>query len=552
MPRIVIEQPGEPVRSVPLSGNETRLGRAEDNDVVLVAVEVSRHHATLEQHGEKIILKDLESMNGTYVNRQRIVERVLSHMDEIWFGGKSRIVFRDDSEDQSGDAERGARSSAPGLADNLEKIREEMDRVSVIMTMMGKAGESGSTTQGAAMDAAAPKGEDVLNMGKAFRRLTALYNATRQISSGFDLNKRLADVMDTAVEVMGANRGFLLLNAEGRSELDVRVARGMGGELQASSPSMGIARSAAIDGEPVLMLSAESDSQFGMRESIIRQKIGSAMCVPLRVEDRILGSIYVDKQRNLPPFNEEDLELFASIAAQSAMAIHNVQLYEQMMAAEKERTRLGRFLSPTIVGEIMKESSRLELGGRKTQVTTMFADVRGFTKIGEMLSPGELVGLLNEHFTAMTEIVFKYSGALDKYNGDEVMALFGAPLAADDDAERALRAALEMQQRNAELNAERARTSRPTFELGIGVATGEVIAGYIGSPDRMDFTVMGDRVNTASRFCSAAAAGQILTGETTRDMLDGIFEFRAAGTPLLKNKAEVLETFEVVSLKPGK
>ena len=543
MPQVVIEQPGLPPKTVPLSDGEISLGRAEDNSIVLSAEEVSRHHAKICCRDGKTILVDLKSMNGTYVNRQRIVERVLSHEDEIWFGAKCKLVFRDDTHYGKDDETFDKQDS--NIFKDLNKIRAEMDRVGNSLTLIGKAGD----LEIAKEDQPQGTPEDLMKMSKAFRRLDALYRASKLISSDFDLKKRLSDVIDTAMEVMEADRGFVLLHTDDTDALEVSVARGMGKELEANSPSMGIAGRAAIDGEPVLMIDADSDTNFGMRESIIRQNIRSAMCVPLSIEDRTLGSIYVDKQKGGQPFNEEDLELFMSLAAQSAMAIENVKLVEQKVEAEKERASLGRFLSPAVVEEIMKKDSVLELGGQKRIVTTMFADVRGFTQIGEMISAQELVGLLNEHFTAMTEIVFQYEGTLDKYNGDEVMALFGAPLSASDDAQRSIKAAVAMQARNAELNLDREADGRPTFEIGIGIASGEVIAGYIGSPDRLDFTVMGDRVNTASRFCSVAGPGQIVTGETTYELVKDIAECRAMGTPELKNKKIAVQAFEIVGLK---
>jgi len=327
------------------------------------------------------------------------------------------------------------------------------------------------------------------------------------------------------------------------------VARQMGQDLQAESPSMGIAGRAAIDGEPVLMNGAMEDSPFSGRESIIRQQIASAMCVPLKVEDRIFGSFYLDTRRIGHRFVEEDLELFASLAAQSALTIENSRLYEQAIEAEKKRSNLGRFLSPAIVDMVMREDAALELGGARRVVTTMFCDIRGFTLIAERTTPDQLVSLLNEHFTAMTEIIFRFHGTLDKFIGDEIMAVFGAPLSAPDDARRAICAALAMQEANAQLNQRRAAERQPVFEVGIGIDTGDVIAGYVGSPDRMEFTVVGDRVNTARRLCSLAGPGQVVVGESTFQLVRHEVEVRTIGTVLLKGKETPVHAFEIVRFK---
>lgn len=179
----------------------------------------------------------------------------------------------------------------------------------------------------------------------------------------------------------------------------------------------------------------------------------------------------------------------------------------------------------------------------------MFCDIRGFTSISENITAKTLIDLLNDHFTAMTNIVFEHGGTLDKYNGDEVMALFGAPFNTDDDALRAVKAALAMKQKNLEMNELRKLENKPTFDIGIGIATGEVIAGYIGSPERMDFTVIGDRVNTASRLCSIARPGQIVIADTTFHMVSDHVELNSIGPQSLKNKAKPVDAYEVLGLK---
>ncbi len=545
MPQVIVEQPNIPSMTIPLSSDEIRFGRAEDNNVVLVADEVSRHHAVLRRRNEKMLLCDLNSLNGTYVNRQRIVERVLSHMDEIWFGGKCRLVYRDDTIYGSMPSSNLSESK---LLSDVNKIRAELDRAGNNLTLIAE-GSRAPFAKPTLVDPAQPTAEDLITMGRAYRRLSALYRASKFIASDFDLSRRLSDVLDTAIEVMGADRGFILLHDEASNRLRVSVAREMGQELAASSPSMGIAGASAIDGIPVLMGSSIDDSEFGMRDSIIRQRITSAMAVPLRIEDRILGSIYVDSRKPSVTFNEEDLELFVSLATQLAMAIDNVHLYERMLEAEKKRSNLSRFLSPAIVDEIMKQDSVLELGGQKRLVTTLFCDIRGFTPIAERIPARLMVDLLNEHFTAMTEIIFAYKGTLDKYIGDEIMAVFGAPLSAEDDAERAVRAAIEIQQRNIEINAQRTHDGRPAFHLGIGINTGEVIAGYIGSPMRMEFTVVGDHVNTARRLCDLAKPGQIVGGGSTYQLVQDCVEARAIGSVILEGKANPVDAYELCAMK---
>jgi adenylate cyclase len=543
MPQVIIEQPGVPAVTVPLSRQLIRFGRAEDNEVVLVAEEVSRHHAELHRRGDSFVLLDKKSLNGTYVNRQRVAERPLAHMDEIWFGSKCRLVYRDDTsfgrdESQKHDSK---------LLQDVDKIREEMDRVGDNLTLIARAGRTPAPGGTTLVQTPAPRPADLMAVSRAYRRLSALYRASKLIASDFDLSRRLSDVLDTAMEVMDADRGFVLLR-EQDGNLRVSVAREMGQDLEASSPSMGVAGKAAIDGEPVLMAGG-AENGLNLRESVVRQRITGAMAVPLKMEDRILGSIYVDTRRWDVSFNEEDLELFASLAAQLAMAIDNVHLYQANLAIEKKRSNLSRFLSPAIVEQIMEEGSKLELGGSKRVVTTLFCDIRGFTPIAERMPPHEMVELLNEHFSAMTELVFNYKGTLDKYIGDELMAVFGAPIAAEDDPLRAARAAVAIQAKNVELNTVRFEEGRPRLELGIGINTGEVIAGYIGSPMRMEFTVVGDHVNTARRLCDIAKNGQTIIGGPTWRKIKDHAETLAIGAVVLEGKANPVDAYELIGMK---
>ncbi|MBI2426005.1 MAG: FHA domain-containing protein [Candidatus Hydrogenedentes bacterium] len=548
MASVTIEQPGVPTMTVPLSGNEISFGRSEESDVVLVADEVSRHHAKICRRGENMVLVDLKSLNGTYVNRQRIVERVLSHMDEIWFGSRCNLVYRNDTQLSAKEKEAKAEAEPDRQVErDMDKIREEMDRVGNSMTMIGRktpfiAAEVKAKT--AEADSA-----DIVKMSRAYRRMAALHKASQIMASNFDLKKRLSDVLDLVMEVLEADRGFVMLREEDSNNLNVKVAREMGRELEASSPSMGIAGRAAIDGESVLMADRASDKEFGMRESIIRHEILSAMCVPLKIKDRILGSIYIDTRRPDITFSEEDLELFASLSSQSALAIDNVRLHDQVVEAEKKRSEFGRFLSPGIVDRIMNEAESVELGGQRAMVTTLFCDIRGFTNMTEKITPTQLMDLLNEYFTAMTRIIFDHKGTLDKYVGDEIMAVFGAPVSTGDDEYQAVASALAIQKKNAELNVTREREGRPTFELGIGIDTGDVFAGYFGSPMRMEYTVVGDRVNTASRFCSMAGPGKVIVGNATWEKIQDRVVTVPIGAVMLKGKEQEVHAHEIVALK---
>ena len=187
-----------------------------------------------------------------------------------------------------------------------------------------------------------------------------------------------------------------------------------------------------------------------------------------------------------------DLDLLTALGHNAAVAIERARLNQKIVAEEKKRERLGRFLSPQVTNRIINstESQGPELGLPETKdASVLFADIVGFTSMSEKMSPAAVSYLLNDYLSRMTEIIFKYDGTLDKYIGDAIMAVFGAPLDMPDHAERAIRTALEMRERLEEFNAE--RREGPQLRIRIGINSGKVVAGEIGSVNKKEYTVLG-------------------------------------------------------------
>jgi adenylate cyclase len=185
-------------------------------------------------------------------------------------------------------------------------------------------------------------------------------------------------------------------------------------------------------------------------------------------------------------------------------------------------------------------------GGELRETTVLFADIRGFTSMSESHEPRIVVDALNEYFERMVEIAFRYEGTLDKFIGDEMMVLFGSPVAHEDDPDRAVRAALEMQGALADINERHEAQGLPPFQIGIGINTGEVVAGYIGSSQALEYTVIGDPVNTGARLCALAKPGQTLLSEGTVEKLNGGFAFEELPKEKVKGKARPIRVFELI------
>jgi adenylate cyclase len=259
--------------------------------------------------------------------------------------------------------------------------------------------------------------------------------------------------------------------------------------------------------------------------------------------------IHVDSPVTLNCFGSRDLDLLTALANFTAIAVERSRMNEKFALEERRRRRLGRFLSPQVAARVL-ESTEDEHGLAQAlppelrEVTILFADLVGFTTLSERLGPEATAYLLSDYFSQMTEVVFRFDGMLDKFIGDAVMAVFGAPLDMPDHAERAVQAALAMQKRLAAFNADRSAAEK--VQMRIAVNTGRVVAAEIGSSSKMEYTVLGDAVNVASRLESGVARpGTVVIGPQTHAMVASRFECRSLGEFRLKGKTEAIEAFAV-------
>ncbi|MCG2776309.1 MAG: GAF domain-containing protein, partial [Desulfobacterales bacterium] len=303
-----------------------------------------------------------------------------------------------------------------------------------------------------------------------------------------------------------------------------------------------------INGKVALLISnAMTDSRLDGAKSAMIQQIRSAICVPLWREDKIIGVIQLDSIRIDNQFNQDDLELLKAIGSQAAMVIEQSALNERIREEERMRNRLQRFHSPQVIEMILKggeETIDDIMESKELIATILFADIVGFTRLSETMPPREINIILNRYFSRMTDIVFSHGGTLDKYIGDGLMAVFGAPMEKEDDAERAVRTALEIRR---QLTAMMKTTSADRrFDIRVGLNTGRVVAGNIGSPKRMEYTVIGDPVNVASRLESIAKPNQIIIGEETFGLVKNKFKIQEIGTRKVKGKSSGIMVYEVL------
>lgn len=229
--------------------------------------------------------------------------------------------------------------------------------------------------------------------------------------------------------------------------------------------------------------------------------------------------------------------------------------FNDMTRGLKERARLKqsfrRYVSGEIAERILSETSDLNLKGEQVEATVLFVDMRGFTSLSEKHTPREVVDLLNSYFEEIVGAVLNNEGVINKFMGDAVMAVFGVPRALPDPECRAVAAAVEIQQRIARLNAERREKGLEVAHFGVGINTGAAIAGNLGSAERMEYTVIGDAVNTAQRLLGQAREGEIIISRTTVNRVQERFVTESRGAVKVRGKELPVETFAVLSARPA-
>ncbi|GDY22679.1 hypothetical protein LBMAG56_40260 [Verrucomicrobiota bacterium] len=221
------------------------------------------------------------------------------------------------------------------------------------------------------------------------------------------------------------------------------------------------------------------------------------------------------------------------------------EMAEGLALKDKYHNVLNLVVDPDVARELM--SGKVVLGGEMRDATILFCDIRGFTALTQNMDPAQVIHLLNEHMTELTKVVYAHHGVVDKFVGDSIMANFGAPKSYGNDAANAARCALAMLQARARLN----ETSQYQIQIGIGLASGPVLAGNMGSADRMNYTVLGERVNLAARLCGCAARGEIIIGQFTREKLGDLAQVEPTSELLLKGFSHPVQAYRLLTVQPA-
>jgi adenylate cyclase len=513
-------------------GRSLVVGRGVTSDIAIYDPTISRRHAELIVETDGVQVKDLGSSNGTCINGTRVMAGLLSPNDSVTFG---KVLF------QLEELKPGGRRSGGGLVLPPNPIHSD---TIIRQLMVSGGGPPGITSRDRSSLGQLRVAADTAEERQA-KKLSLLLDVSQKLSGEFDLNKLLRNVVDMVFEVMNVDRVSILLRDEITGELVPSMSRSRLGDTEFQSVPRSISDKVIAERVAVVSDNTRTDSRF-KGNSIVAQSVRCAMCSPLMASgDQILGLLYVDSVTAANSFSDEDLQFLVAFSGLAAIGIRNSRYAEQVRREALVRSNFERYFAPNVASEIAQQDAAVPLGGDRRPVTILFSDIRGFTSMAESMGPDAIAQLLTEYFSEMVEIIFEHGGTLDKFVGDAIMALWGAPIAHADDPDRALRAAVEMQRGIARLNERWVSAGRPEIGVGIGINYGDVFAGNIGSHRRLEYTVIGDAVNVAHRLCAEAGPGEILVSEAVCQVVKDPADYEYLPATALRGRTRSVQVYRV-------
>ncbi len=548
-----------------LREGETLIGRAPTCDLVITAARLSRQHARIRVADGRVFLVDAGSTFGTlYKNAPVSKEQELAPGDSFSLAHVVLTLGRDVSEhdvlseahqlfDESGTILKPVADTAPPPsivsasaqltpAAGLRPAPTPAIGIAPPAPLERRRGEDRRKVDLGRAAGARRTGRDRRATGRFLRLLTEIGKTLVTVQP---LEQVLARVVDLVFDVLPAERALLLLRDAVDEPLTVRVMRNRDGPAP-SNVTISRTIVSKVMRERVAMLASDAlyDPRLDASGSIQAMNIRSFMCAPLWNRNDVIGVLYCDNPRT-KKFTAEDLDVFVALCNYAAVAIEQARLSVQLLEETRRRERLQRYHSPGVINRILHGGGTDGAFVAQTrEVTVMFCDIVGFTTWCQHAEPHTVGEMLNQFFGQMTDVIFEHDGTLDKFIGDAILAVFGAPFDQPDHAVKAVEAALAMRRELSRVNAE--RPDQP-IQMRIALNSGHALTGDIGSPKRREFTVLGDVVNTAARLESAMAApDQIVITAHTRERIGNAFAVRSLGAVTLRGRDAELEVYEVI------
>lgn len=520
MPRIVFQNGQHQGMSIEVDKVLT-LGRDLSCDVHLVSPDVSRVHCKVYPEEKGIVIEDQKSRNGSFVNGAQIQKYTLKHGDLIALGD---LVLR------------------------FELSAQELVPVESAVYVDNKMFDENQLEMSIAME-----GMNYLELnsgGDLKKKLETFYKVANTVAEQPDESLLFKVILSCLFEIFPqADRGFIMTgNTEDNLKEEAVYFRDQDKTtVKQLKISKTVVHMVMVKKEAVLCKDASADDGFAASMSIIEENIHSFMCVPLIAMDKIYGLIQIESSNAMKSFLKEDLDLLVGVASLAALFLRSSYLVRTAALEANKRAQLARFFSPKVAENVM--NNKLELGGETKHGSVLFCDIVGFTSMSEKISAAEMVERLNQYFEVMVHIILKEQGTIDKFGGDAILSVWGAPEAIVNDSLFAIRAGLHMQNAIVSFNHILESRGATALKMGIGIHSGKFIAGNIGSKDRMEYTIIGDDVNTAKRVESTASGHMVMASEAAIANYLSLFIGSTWNPIPLKGKSKPLSLTNIRGMK---
>jgi adenylate cyclase len=483
---------------------EVLFGRAEEKWPVILDLspdhKVSRLHGRIWEEANSCWIEDLNSSRGTQLNGTEIKGRGKQRLqsgDSIFVGQTTlRVEFGETPENRRTNYLEDGTFLLPekSHAESGVAIAKDVDATDVDPVSLHNA------------------------EGAAARRLRMICDLPFQFATHTTLESLLPAIVDQLVEVIPTGESWALVLRERDTD---RLLLKAYHYVQRPYLSETLLRRAMTDRKAFVW---KRSAQVEISGSTAQSGIESGMYAPLLWQGEALGAICAGTRSAEEAFPDEDVKLLVLVSQYAAMAVATYRLQERVRRETVVKANLLRQFSPKVAAQLLAHRGALRLGGRRSEVTILNSDIRGFTRLAKEMGADETVQMLNEYLGVLVPVVFAQNGTIDKFMGDAILAVFGSPGSDPKHCENAVRAAVEMQAAVTRLNEARQLRGVPCCDFGIGIHCGEVLHGFVGTADRMEFTVIGDAVNRTQRYCAAAASGDILISPEVHERLLGLVQ----------------------------
>ena len=506
---------------------EVFFGRAEGNLPVVLDLSpdqrVSRLHGRIWEEGGFCWVEDLNSSRGTLLNGVEI-----KGLGKQRFGPADSVVA-------------GQTTMRVEIGELLETNQTSyLDQGTILLPEKHHAASGVAIDKDLDATAVEPVPLDGTEDLHA-RRLKMVCDLPFQFATKTKLESLLPAIVDQLVEMIPTGESWaLVLREQGTETLLLKAYH----YVRRTYLSETLLRRAMSDRKAFIW---KRDTEVNISGSMAQSGMEIGMYAPLLWQGEALGAICAGAQSPQAVFTDEDVRLLVVVGQYAAMAVATHRLQEKVRQESAIKANLLRQFSPKVAEKLLAHRGRLRLGGQRNEVTILNADIRGFTKLAQDMDPDSVVEMLNDYLHVAVPIIFAHNGTIDKFMGDAILAVFGSPENDPRQHEHALRAAMEMQKAIAQLNAARGLREEACRDFGIGIHCGEVIHGFVGTADRMEFTVIGDAANRAARYCAAAAGGEVLISP---EMHERVWRFADLEPASIETKHEgVFAAYRVRSLK---